>query len=95
MPLAELMPGSEEDPEWLGGAELNQYAENQIQASRDPYVGAAGATTHDMEKRIQAERELAPHKLLGAGNSSIDDMLCGRDLDNSEADDHLEDQASC
>ena len=82
------------NPDWLTGPGLELYSEQQREQMRGAFDGAAGSTTESMEERIQKERLAYPPRqnLLGCADSSIDDVLFGYDMDNSKANDHLEDQ---
>ena len=64
----------------------------RVRASLGAFRGAAGSTTHAMEKRLQAERgESAARKPLLKDNSEIDAIVFGYDMDKSSADDAVED----
>ena len=89
IPLSELN-GEEDDPGWMDSHVV--YKPEDVRASLGAYRGAAGSTTHDMEKRLQAERgESAARKPLLKENSEIDAIVFGYDMDKSSADDATED----
>ena len=89
IPLSELN-GDGDDPEWMGTHVV--YKAEDVRASLGAFRGAAGSTTHAMEKRLQAERgESAARKPLLKENSEIDAIVFGYDMDNSSADDAVED----
>ena len=55
------------------------------------YLGAAGESSKKASERVERE-QLGEKKVLRVGNSMIDKIIFGRDMDGSETDDHLEDQ---
>ena len=88
-------PNSSDGPEFLQGNVFAHVNPNDVAACRNAFLGASGSSTSAIERRLQAENPAAVpprQKLLRLGSSTIDDMLCGRDLDGGDADDHLEDQ---
>jgi len=87
--------GGSDDPEFLQSNALANVNPADVAACRNAFLGASGSSTREIERRLQAENPAAVpprQKLLRLGDSTIDDMLCGRDIDGGDADNHLEDQ---
>lgn len=66
-------------------ADDDNYAEENL-----AFKGAAGETSKQASTRLAGE-QMANKVKLQSGNSSVDKLIFGRDLDNSAADDGMED----